>query len=191
MKKSNKAFVFDIDGVLADFEGSFCYIFGEESRNLPDLTQRYPEKAFEITEFINSINTYVDLSPIFGGWVLTNQVRDHGYKVVLLTSRPYWVREVTEKWLQKYNFIYDALYFTQDKSRAIEILNSSNKYQVVVLIDDLPHNIANLPKGVFGALWEQPWNKDYYPKVSYTLSSMRTEMKFGPESGWVDFWKGK
>lgn len=191
MKKNNKTIVFDIDGVLADFEGSFCYIFGEERRNLTDLTQRYPEKAFEISEFINSIDTYVDLSPIFGGWALTNQVRDHGYKVVLLTSRPYWVREVTEEWLQKYNFIYDALYFTQDKAKAIEIMNSSNKFQVVALIDDLPRNIANLPKGVFGSLWEQPWNEGYYPKVRYALSSMRTEMKFDTGSEWVDFWKGK
>ena len=69
MVQNNKTIVFDIDGVLADFEGAFCKKFGYSNRNFADLVARYPEKEQEILKFISDVSSYEDLEPIFGGMV--------------------------------------------------------------------------------------------------------------------------
>ena len=194
MKKNNKAIVFDVDGVLADFDGEFCKKFGYSNRNFIDLVARYPEKEQEILKFISDVSSYEDLEPIFGGMVLLAQAKQRGYRVVLLTSRPLWTKEVTENWLKRYFYEYDALYFAINKVDAINIMNDpkgAKKYEVVAIVDDIPANIFGLPEGVFGVLWGQPWNLDYCPQARYSYHEMRTEIKFDTGSRWVDFWKGK
>lgn len=189
--KQSKAIVFDIDGVLADFEYSFCEKFGNEHRDYTNLSERYPEQSELVDEFISSPYTYSDLEPIFGGWVLLNQARDRGYKIILMTSRPLGTRAITEQWLKQYNTYYDDLFFTKNKAEAIRTMNSRGRSKIIALIDDLPVNFEKLPKGVSGISWEQPWNSDYYPKARYLISTMQVEIKLDTASPWVNFWTGK
>jgi len=43
MKTNNYVIAFDLDGVLLDWEFDFCSKFGNKSRHLPNLFERYPE----------------------------------------------------------------------------------------------------------------------------------------------------
>lgn len=192
--KQSKAIVFDIDGVLADFEWAFCDKFGYNHRDYTNLMERYPEQRDVIEEFITDPGTYADLMPIFGGTVLLFSAWEKGYRIYLMTSRPFNSRDVTNRWLKYYNLYYDELIFTKNKAEAIQVLNDPRRLEpanIVTLIDDLPANFENLPRGVVGLSWEQPWNSDYYPKVRYHSSTMLLEVKRDTVSPWVNFWTGK
>lgn len=41
---------------------------------------------------------------------ISNNFKDKGYEVIILTGRPESTRNVTEKWLDKFNIQYDKLY---------------------------------------------------------------------------------
>lgn len=189
--KQSKAIVFDIDGLLAAFELSFCEKFGYGNRDYTNLAERYPEQSDLVEEFIASHHTYEDLEPIFGGFVLLGTAKEKGYKIILMTSRPFGTKEVTAQWLQRYSVVYDELFYTKNKAEAIRIMNERGNPKIVSLVDDLPVNFEGLPKGVTGISWEQPWNEDYYPKARYNFDDMLVEIKLDTVSPWVNFWTGK
>ena len=191
-KKYNKTLFVDMDGVIADFEGEFCERFGYENRDIVDLHKRYPEVDRDIIdEFIQSSNTYQRLIPHFGGILLLNQAKEEGYYVVLLTSRPETAKEVTRVWLESYEVQYNELWFGKNKGLEIQDFNAMYPNRpVFALIDDIPAFFVQLPLGVVGITWEQPWNEGNYPRMRYNEKKMQIEWKPNTVSEYTK-WRSK
>ena len=179
----------NIDGVLADFEGEFCDRFGFENRHLVNLEERYPDIDKEIIrEFVNSPSTYEDLVPLFGGIRLLRDAKEKGFYVLLITSRPKQVTEVTREWLEDYYIEYNELWYAQNKPIAIHEFNHMYiNRKIFLLVDDIPSNFDGLPNYVTGLAWSQLWNENYYPRARYNEKSQRVEVKPDTVSGWVKF----
>lgn len=183
----------DIDGVIADFEEEFCDRFGSENRQYSRLSQRYPEISRDlIDEFANNPNVYSDLRPIFGGILLCHQARERGMYILLITSRPKHLENVTRLWLERYAVSYNELIFSNHKSDTISLYNEKFTDQTIrCLVDDITTNLEDLPKNVIGVGWAQPWNDGYYPKAYHDERSMRVMLKLDTESPWRGFWSNK
>lgn len=184
--------VFDIDGVLADFEGAFCQTFGDNNRHLYSLEQRFPENLTKsVYNFIVSLESYTDLSPIFGGIVALNQFRQRGYHILIVTGRDKSLRDVTKKWLSRYNVHYNQLYFAKNKLEAIkdfEFVHPNLKVQYI--IDDSVEVLDTVSDGlgIPALAWEQEWNRHYFPKIRYDQELMKV---VGTENGtsWYPIWE--
>jgi hypothetical protein len=187
MPKYDKTIAIDIDGVLADFEGEFCDKFGTANRELANLHKRYPKVDPDlIDEFINSPNSYKDLAPIFGGILLVNQARMKGWYILLLTSRPEYLAEVTKVWLEGYDIQYNDLWFTQDKAESISKYNRLYPGRHIwCQIDDI---VTNLTKNPIGVAWEQPWNQNYYPRARYNEITMEIDLNLTQYQR-INFWE--
>lgn len=190
-KKYNKTLFVDIDGVVADFEGEFCERFGYDHRDYQNLHRRYPNVDRDIIdEFIQSSNTYQRLIPHFGGILLVNQAREDGFYVVLLTSRPKGTEEVTRLWLESYDVQYNELWFGRNKGLEIQDFNKMYPSRpVLALIDDIPSYFAQLPDGVLGIAWDQPWNKEYFPRMRYNEEKMQIEVQTDTVSEYISWRK--
>jgi len=192
MKKINfsQTVVVDVDGVIADFEAEFCDKFGYDHREMYSLSARYPEvdKSL-IDEFVESPYSYERIIPIFGGAVaLLSNLRSRGYYTVLMTARSKKLTEVTREWLEGFEIQYNELWFAQNKAVAIQEFNQMYpSRKAFLLIDDCPANLEELPDGVTGAIWEQPWNDGYFPRMRYNHELMRVEVKNDTGSPWMRF----
>jgi uncharacterized HAD superfamily protein len=160
------AVVMDIDGVLARFETRFCLEFGYDHRELYHLEDRYPERAREITEWVNNPLTYQDLElePV------ARRLADLIYEnttLYLITARPYDALDITRVWLSDNGIPCHKLFFETNKVPLMERLG------VGLIIDDSPNQVAAAKKANIAAwVWRQPWNEGIYPavkKIGYSL----------------------
>jgi len=183
----------DIDGVLADFEAEFCERFFSGNRHLSNLHRRYPTIDKDIIdEFVNTPETYERLLPIFGGLLLLRQARALGFYILLMTSRPKYLAEVTRNWLDGYEVSYHELQYAQNKATAIGEYNLMYpNCPIKVLVDDIIGNLENLPVGVAGVIWEQPWNTGYYPRATYDEQLMKIMVQPNSVSVWKPFWENE
>lgn len=188
--KYSQTVLVDMDGVIADFESEFCDRFGYEHREMFNLSARYPEvdKSL-IEELVASPYSYENLIPIFGGAVaLLSNLRSRGFYTVIMTSRSKELAEVTREWLEGFEIQYNELWFAQNKAVAIQDFNQMYpSRKAFLLIDDCPANLGELPEGVTGVAWEQPWNDGYFPRMRYNSELMRIEVKNDTVSNWVKF----
>lgn len=188
--KYSQTVLVDIDGVIADFESEFCDRFGYDNREMFNLSARYPEvdKSL-IEELVASPYSYENLIPIFGGAVaLLSNLRSRGFYTVIMTSRSKELAEVTREWLEGFEIQYNELWFAQNKAVAIQDFNQMYpSRKAFLLIDDCPANLGELPEGVTGVAWEQPWNDGYFPRMRYNSELMRIEVKNDTVSNWVKF----
>lgn len=184
--------VFDIDGVLADFEGAFCQTFGDNNRHMYNLMDRFPRNLSEsILNFIESPESYSDLSPIFGGIVALNQFKQRGYHILIVTGRDKSLREVTRKWLYRYHVRYNDLYFSKNKLEAIKDFQHVHpNLKVQYIIDDYVPVLDTVSRGlgIPALAWEQEWNSGYFPRIKYDQKLMKV---VGTENGtnWYPIWE--
>lgn len=183
--KKQRVAIFDIDGVLANFEEKFCEAFGNKNRHLYDLFARYPELDESLLiEWLGDEENYGDLNPIFGGISLLNDLKSKGYYILLITSRPKSLQKVTTDWLKKYYLDYDELFFGKDKvevTKSFQHLNDNKK--VSIFIDDhLPTLRAMRESFKFPCVcWSQPWNTwdNYYPQAIHNQETFKIEINMG------------
>lgn len=183
--KKQRVAIFDIDGVLANFEEKFCEAFGNKNRHLYDLFARYPELDESLLiEWLGDEENYKDLNPIFGGISLLNDLKSKGYYILLITSRPKSLQKVTTDWLKKYYLDYDELFFGKDKvevTKSFQHLNDNKK--VSIFIDDhLPTLRAMRESFKFPCVcWSQPWNTwdSYYPQAIHNQETFKIEINMG------------
>jgi len=180
----------DLDGVVCDFESEFCDVFGRDNRHLPNLHERYPNVDTDIiTEFIQSESTYKRLFPLFGGILLLNQAKQNNWNVLILTSRPKHLSEVTRTWVDEWTGHYYNIWFAYNKKEAIEYYNSMCPNEPIkFLVDDLVHNIEKLPNRVTGVVWEQPWNVGFSSRARYNEQNMTIEIS-DTVSNWKPIWE--
>lgn len=192
MKRNYKHTVaIDVDGLIFDFEGSFCDAFGHDNRHLYSPYQRYPKVDPDvITEFMNDPETYRTLLPMFGGIHLLVTAKNLGFYVLLLTSRPKHLAEVTREALEGYDVPYNEIWYSKNKAMAIDEYNQMYPSRPVkLLIDDSIDNLKDLPSGVVGMAWSMLWNQGYYPRATYDQWDMRLVVKTDTVSDWKEMWK--
>lgn len=149
----NNKVVVDIDGVIADFEGAFCEEFGYERRELVSLESRYPNRAIEISKFINNGFVYKKLQPYDLGLDIVDYLMDYGMEVHIVSSRPYFLEGVTRTWLKRHGVNYTSLTLNTQKTGEIALIKP------LCAVDDLfsvhmtlkRHNIPTI-------IVAQPWN---------------------------------
>lgn len=162
----NNRIVLDIDGVLADFEGSFCESFGKDKRHLVKLDARYPNKSKEIIEFVQDPNTYTDLRVLPLGRQIALWINKRGYRIEMVSSRPHSAFKITLHWLTSNGIPFDSIYVDDSEPKVGEI----EQINPIFAIDDLGEVAEKLAKvGIPTILISQPWNQLFirkYPRIS-------------------------
>lgn len=68
---------------------------------------------------------------------LAKKYKQDAFEVIILTGRPESVREVTEKWLKKYDIPYDKLYMRNTENHFIKAVEYKKKIYENEIIDDV------------------------------------------------------
>lgn len=154
--------VVDIDGVLADFEGHFCEIFGSANRHVVNLQQRYPYlKSNVVSSFVQDRETYKYLDPIQVGLDIVGWLNKQGVVVHIVSSRPVGTFALTRKWLQDFCVPYSSLTVKTDKVHTIKSLNPA------LVVDDIIGVVEDCHRvGIQGILVKHPWNEtSFFPRI--------------------------
>lgn len=162
--------VFDIDGVLADFEQAWCREFGNQNRHLYKMEERLegnPLRIKESLEFIRDPNIYYGLEPIVGGINFLKSFIERNYYVIVATSRPKVARTVTQRWLTNQGVPYMKLYFVDKKAEELNTIGQTSSYlKADILVDDNPEILDDCAQYFISPIcWKQPWNEYWFPKV--------------------------
>ena len=193
--KNRATAVIDIDNVLADFESAFCDAFGYENRHLYKLEDRYPHLDENlIGEWVNSEDNYINLSPIFGGLLLIQQLKQRGFDVVLMTSRNPSLEAVTEAWLKLYHIEPTHLIFQTNKAGHIRDWNDGWVAPPITLfVDDSVSQLEQVKKlnpSVTCLAYSQPWNEGYYPRLRYNDKDQVYRIEASIKRGeWRSLWE--
>lgn len=118
---------------------------------------------------MNSEENYLNLTPIFGGVLLIQQLKQRGFDVVLMTARGEHLRSVTLGWLRLYNIPYDYCIFESNKAEQIKSLiefdaRISNKSPVTLFVDDSVSQLEQVKKlnpSVTCLAWASPWRDNW------------------------------
>lgn len=190
--KKQKVAIFDVDGVLANFEEAFCEAFGNKNRHLYSLSARYPEVDPDlIKEWVNDEENYRHLNPIFGGITLLNQVKARGFRIVLLSSRPRHLEKVTNDWLHLYNVPHDNCFLVGRDFTKAEWMRDTKGLQLFVddSVSELVEMKEMFPETICLA-WAQPWNDGYFPRAIYDKENMKIMVNMG-DNVWKWIWNRK
>jgi len=152
-----KKVVFDIDGVLADFEKAFCKEFGWNNRHLVSLEERYPDKTKEIKEFIHNPSVYANLEFLELGGKMFQFFDNKAFNISLVSARPYYLAQCTWKWVRKHGV---TLRTDINLSRADKIIRIED-IKPDFIIDDLLSVVEPVSDelGIPSFLIDHPWNQ--------------------------------
>jgi len=179
----------DIDGVLADWETPMCDAFGYANRHMYSPYDRYPEVSRDlIAEYIDNLDNYVDLEPIFGGILFCHQAKARGWYVALCTARPISTYTITMSWLKQYLVEYDQLWFSKDKAQFVSNFDMDNPDKPIrIVVDDSVSVLQSMPDK-YCVAWMQEWNLNYLPTMYYSNANMKIMIKDAPENAPVGAW---
>ena len=144
----------DIDGVLADFTGSWHVLHPEISAtpNSWYFDRKVGERFAEMREAGTLDKFYLNV-----GALLTPQeipFEPHCY----ITSRPV-TKEITEQWLDKNGFPAKKVISIDIRQSKVEAAKEAG---IEIFIDDSYENFVELNKaGIFTYLYSAPWNSRY------------------------------
>lgn len=179
MKSENKKIGVDIDDTLLDFVGT--YILYHNQFYIPPLKKEdFKSYAFNqsigetMEDTIGRINKFYE-APLFNEVLplpnsveIINLLKQKGYELFVITSRPDFIKNETEEWINKYfpekfsNIFFSYNYYTQrkngGKSKAEICFDLGNS----LLIDDSLEYINQcVEKGVASLLFGNfPWNQN-------------------------------
>lgn len=169
----NNIAVFDIDGVLADFEPKLIDTLHRErgrgalmNRNLYSIEERFKEYPIVLERALELVNYplfYKDIKPNPNACKFVKEVMEL-YDVMYVSSRPREAEVFTRLWLQKntYNYSRSLGLFCGIEDKADWLAD------VVVgfVVDDSPEQIGKLNESGKTALcWSQPWNEGVFPRL--------------------------
>lgn len=144
----------DIDGVLADFTGSWNNLYPEISITPSSwYFDRNIMKRFDEMRNNGTLNDfYLNLKPLVNPIELPFE--PHCY----ITSRPV-PKEITEEWLDNNGFPKKKVISVELKQSKVEVAKEAG---VEIFIDDSYDNFVDLNNhGVFTYLFTAPWNARY------------------------------
>ena len=165
--------VFDIDGVLADFEGDLVSklvdtfgISGKANRHFYEMEDRFYGRndILDTAEyFMDYPPFYRSIEPIYSAIQFAKDLMQSGLGVMYLTSRPRGTEAFTRMWLQKHTWNYSGsmgVFFAENKADFLADID------VEFVVEDSPAHIQalkNAGKSVF--CWSQPWNEGIFPRL--------------------------
>jgi uncharacterized HAD superfamily protein len=178
IKSGAKVVVLDIDGVLSDWPYCF-YKFIAESHygdwramadgSINEGTQN-PFDALPVDPI--TIRRWKDeyrqsgykrkLDTIPGAVAFTHKLWAQGYKIVLVTARPYHqysrIFSDTLYWLSENEFRYDAIMWAENKEE--RVMEEFDPEQVELFVDDNPTNVDRVKAcGIRAVLMDRPYNE--------------------------------
>jgi len=166
LEGSSKIVAVDIDGVLSEYPWSFVKWLIESELFDPSYKSGIPNTTEDIISAVGGYanysahkheyrmsgqKLYADVQPWASSFL--KELREMGYKVILLSARPYkkYVRIFADtlEWLDKHDLIYDAVLFDGDKEEVI-----INRFpQMTAFIDDEWGNIKKVSDAGFQTFW--------------------------------------
>ncbi len=161
----------DIDGVLGDSDRIFRkYIKKYFGFNLTrqDVKDFFYEKVLGIPqkEMEKFWQDFTDKKgwleiPLLSGAKTALDYLKTKYQIIIITSRPDAIKDLTLKWLEKNNIPYDKIYFVEEKkgeNKLQKIL--SNGLLIKTFIEDrLDISLEFVKEGIKVLLFDYPWNK--------------------------------
>jgi len=127
--KDSKIVGIDIDGVLGEYEKCFLNYFNEchDSTKFNSIEELKDCIGIEMYEKIKSeyrqSGYKADMQACEGASEFTKKLREMGYKIIILTARPYkeyyTIYPDTLKFLEKREIIFDAIIFDENKHMKI------------------------------------------------------------------------
>jgi hypothetical protein len=175
---NKKMVIFDIDGVLANFEGTLVEYLREKygkdafaNRSMYSIEGRFANRKDILADalaFTADPNSYYGLEPIIKGVELAGALIARDYPVLFLSGRPQVAQETTIRWLRKYVEGYDLALGAAcvGSLKMKRILSPEVKDLIEFVVDDNPEIVAELNKSdIIAYAWSQPWNAGTYPVI--------------------------
>ena len=148
----------DIDGVLSDIachlvasiKDRFGYDLVIDDLTSEDIETCTDVSAEELKEIFSSPIFFQTLPLIPGAHTLLKNLRDNGWKVILMTDR-FWysgIQKDTSEWLKTHNLVYEELHFVRKADKE----NMARELEIEFFIEDQLSNansLARACKGVY------------------------------------------
>jgi len=126
----------DLDGVLCNTNIIMEKFFADNFNITPDWSsiEQYKiehmdfmtkEASDGFFEYLNSGLLFTDVLPHNYAEHATKNLRNQGFGIAIITSRPSHLRGLTMDWLEEHDIVYDLLYF----------IDSMKKYQIINELD--------------------------------------------------------
>ena len=172
-KGDDKVVGVDIDGVLADYPRSFVDFINKElgTNYTMDMVDSYDiyeclgistELGVKLKDRYRQTGQKRFIPVCEGAKEMLTWLREQGYKIMLLTARPYQeykrVFADTLEWLDKNELPYDSIIFDEKKEE--RLIKEFGKDRIEFFIDDVVSNANNISRlGVPCYLVTRPYNK--------------------------------
>jgi len=164
----------DIDGVLADYPRSFLEYINQELNtdfdsdnivkyNIYEQFGISTELGMKLKDRYRQSGQKRFIPVVDGAKEMLADLREQGYKIVLLTARPYQkynrIFSDTMEWLEKNDLVYDAIIFDEDKEE--RLLKEFGNNRVDFFIEDVASNANAISTlGAKCLLVDKPYNQD-------------------------------
>lgn len=151
-----KKVVFDIDGVLIDFQSKteeelgYYPIFDSDFRTEEDRI--YFKKVL-----LNSPEFYSEMDFIPEGLKIYRYLMKKGYEIHIVTSRRNSVSSVTINQLKKANLRFQSIKFTSNKVPHVKELSRGLEY--IYIFEDMPYNIEKYIENIDNSIIFTPYYK--------------------------------
>ncbi len=145
---NEKICALDLDDTLSHSTEFWIDYVNNETNNkfktLKDIKETLSYTLYSRLKFQYRIcGIKIDIKPINDALITTELLKKNGYKIIIITSRPYFeipeLGKITYNWLEKNKIIYDAVIF--NKKKYIEIIQ---KYPNIKFYVDDNRNACNL-----------------------------------------------
>lgn len=121
LERNTPLIIVDVDNVVADLSGWQDQLV--ESRGGAPMNDRTVKLLESLKEDFYRDGGFRKLPPIDGASEGLEALRQAGWKIVLISARPYWqykrVYSDTIEWLAHHDMVYDLILFNKDKAEAI------------------------------------------------------------------------
>jgi phosphoglycolate phosphatase-like HAD superfamily hydrolase len=166
---------FDIDGVVLDFVSAFCAVCRQEGYSLDydQITEYHMGKVLGVDdeEFYRLLDLTFEsglIRPYPGAVEGLRSLRDAGWKIWFVTSRPERLRTETITTLDAATITYDRLIFADAKRKADHVAGVKR-----IVEDSLEEALELESKGFGVIMFRHPWNvagENRYSRISWVGS---------------------
>lgn len=195
-----KVAVFDVDGVVADYEGQLNRVLTREfgqlahcDRSIYSLEERYAKNPVILSralQYTSDQNFYYPLRPIDQMVEFVLAVAEDR-EILFVSSRPEAAESHTARWLKK-NVVKKFVLKCGVLDKADFLLSFEREDTVVeFVIDDNPTTIKELlDSGINAVCYDQQWNQGIFPRM-YIRSGGEPMLWVDPSEESFSFFSGE